>query len=281
MTIGAYDGVHLGHRALLADLARAGRGGRALHGGGHLRPPPGHVVRPESAPLLLTDLEQKLELLADCGIDRTLVVPFDRARADESAEDFVDEVLVDELSAPGSWWWGRTSTSATAARATSALLRELGGRVRLRGRRRRPDRRRAASPVSSTRIRAPGGARATWRARRALLGPSARGAGPGGPRRRPGRARARVPDRQRGRARRHRPAGRRRSTPGTTGGPTAGAPGGHLGRPPADLLRAGTAPVLVEAYCSTSTATSTASAARVSFAAPPARTSSASTRSRP
>ncbi len=34
-------------------------------------------MRPDSAPLQLTDLEQKLELLADCGIDRTLVVPFD------------------------------------------------------------------------------------------------------------------------------------------------------------------------------------------------------------
>ena len=60
---------------------------------------PAGVVRPESAPLQLTDLEQKLELLAACGIDRTLVIPFDRARADETAEDFVKEVLVDTLEA--------------------------------------------------------------------------------------------------------------------------------------------------------------------------------------
>ena len=54
---------------------------------------------PGPRPKQLTGLEQKLELLADCGIDRTVVVPFDMARAEESAEDFVKEVLVDELSA--------------------------------------------------------------------------------------------------------------------------------------------------------------------------------------
>jgi riboflavin kinase/FMN adenylyltransferase len=55
------------------------------------------VVRPESAPLQLTDLEQKLELLAACGIDRTVVIPFDLARAEETAEDFVKQELVDGL----------------------------------------------------------------------------------------------------------------------------------------------------------------------------------------
>src|ERR1039457_3839524 len=99
VTIGAYDGVHLGHRALLADLvARAGAAGLSpvvVTFDRH----PASVVRPESAPPLLTDLDQKLELLAECGIERTLVVPFDRARADESAEDFVRAVLVETLEA--------------------------------------------------------------------------------------------------------------------------------------------------------------------------------------
>ena len=99
VTIGAYDGVHLGHRALLHELSRlaAARGLSTVvvtfdrH--------PAAVVRPESAPRQLTDLEQKLELLAECGIDRTLVIAFDRERADETAEDFVKEVLVDTLGA--------------------------------------------------------------------------------------------------------------------------------------------------------------------------------------
>src|ERR1700723_1912339 len=99
VTIGAYDGVHLGHRALLRELSAlaAARGLSTVvvtfdrH--------PASVVRPESAPPQLTDLEQKLELLADCGIDRTVVIPFDLARAEESAEDFVKEVLVHHLAA--------------------------------------------------------------------------------------------------------------------------------------------------------------------------------------
>ncbi len=99
VTIGAYDGVHLGHRALLRDLrARADAAGLSTVVVTFDRHP-ASVVRPESAPKQLTGLEQKLELLADCGIDRTLVLPFDEVRAQESAEEFVKEVLVDELSA--------------------------------------------------------------------------------------------------------------------------------------------------------------------------------------
>jgi riboflavin kinase/FMN adenylyltransferase len=99
VTIGAYDGVHLGHRALLRELSElAAAEGLSTVVVTFDRHPAG-VVRPESAPPQLTDLEQKLELLAACGIDRTLVIAFDRERADESAEDFVKEVLVRTLGA--------------------------------------------------------------------------------------------------------------------------------------------------------------------------------------
>jgi riboflavin kinase/FMN adenylyltransferase len=99
VTIGAYDGVHLGHRAVIAkvrDLA-AERGLQTVvvtfdrH--------PAMVVRPESAPKLLTDLDQKLELLEATGVDATYVVHFDEERSKETAEEFVDEVLVGCLSA--------------------------------------------------------------------------------------------------------------------------------------------------------------------------------------
>ena len=99
VTIGAYDGVHLGHRALLHDLSEraeaAGLSTVVVTFDRH----PATVVRPGSAPTQLTDLDQKMELLADCGIGRTLVIPFDHTRAEESAEDFVKEVLVDTLAA--------------------------------------------------------------------------------------------------------------------------------------------------------------------------------------
>jgi len=99
VTIGAYDGVHLGHQAVIAQVRTAA----AVQG---LRSAvvtfdrhPAMVVRPESAPLLLTDLEQKLELLATTAVDYADVVHFDERRAEESPEDFVSEVLVGCLAA--------------------------------------------------------------------------------------------------------------------------------------------------------------------------------------
>ena len=93
VTIGAYDGVHLGHRAVIAEVRRrAAERGLATAVVTFDRHP-ASVVRPESAPRLLTDLDQKLELLADTGVDYCLVITFDETRSQESAEDFVREVL--------------------------------------------------------------------------------------------------------------------------------------------------------------------------------------------
>ena len=117
MTIGAYDGVHLGHRALLAELASRAEADGLTTAVVTFDRHPATVVRPESAPQLLCDLDQKLELLESAGVDRTVVVPFDEERANETAEEFVERILVERLE-PGWWWWGRTSTSATGARAT-------------------------------------------------------------------------------------------------------------------------------------------------------------------
>lgn len=99
VTIGAYDGVHLGHRLLLASLRERaealGVPTAVLTFDRH----PASVVNPSSAPPLLTDAEQKYELLAGCGIDMTVVMRFDADRAQEEAEDFVDTVLVSALGA--------------------------------------------------------------------------------------------------------------------------------------------------------------------------------------
>ncbi len=99
LTIGAYDGVHLGHQAIIREVRRqaAELGARSVvvtfdrH--------PASVVRPESAPKLLTDLEQKLELLASTGVDATVLVPFDVQQAAESPEAFAERVLVRCLGA--------------------------------------------------------------------------------------------------------------------------------------------------------------------------------------
>ncbi|MDQ4132772.1 MAG: bifunctional riboflavin kinase/FAD synthetase [Actinomycetota bacterium] len=100
VTIGAFDGVHLGHLAVLRDLRRRAA---AL---GHptvlvtFDRHPAQVVRPESAPELLTDLNQKLELLEASGqVDYAVVLRFDAQRAAEEADAFIEEVLVEALHA--------------------------------------------------------------------------------------------------------------------------------------------------------------------------------------
>ena len=99
VTIGAYDGVHLGHRAVIAEVRRRAAELSLSRAVVTFDRHPAAVVRPESAPRLLTDLDQKLELLASTGIDRCLVIAFDQARSREPAEEFVREVLVDALGA--------------------------------------------------------------------------------------------------------------------------------------------------------------------------------------
>jgi riboflavin kinase/FMN adenylyltransferase len=86
---------------------------------------PAAVVRPESAPPLLTDLEQKLELLASTGVDYCYVIHFDEVRSKEPAEDFVSEVLVDCLKAR-SVVVGEDFHFGHKRRGNVALLREMG-----------------------------------------------------------------------------------------------------------------------------------------------------------
>lgn len=98
-TIGAYDGVHLGHRALIARVKAAAADLHCASAVVTFDRHPATVVRPESAPKLLTDLDQKLELLAATGLDYALVVRFDLERSTETAEEFVRDVLVGCLRA--------------------------------------------------------------------------------------------------------------------------------------------------------------------------------------
>ena len=94
ITIGAYDGLHFGHQAVIAQVRRlaAERGARSAvvtfdrH--------PATVVRPESAPKLLTDHDQRMELLDETGIDAAVVLPFDEAQAQEPPLAFIERVLV-------------------------------------------------------------------------------------------------------------------------------------------------------------------------------------------
>lgn len=127
VTIGAYDGLHVGHRTIIDKVVeRAERdGAKAVlvtfdrH--------PASLVRPESAPKLLTDHAQKMELLAGTGLDAVAVVRFDAEQAAESPQDFVSRVLVEGLGVAriivgSDFHFGRGRAGNVK------LLRELGER---------------------------------------------------------------------------------------------------------------------------------------------------------
>lgn len=94
ITIGAYDGVHLGHQAVIAEVRRKAAELAAKSVVVTFDRHPASVVRPESAPRLLTSPAQKMELLAATGVDAVVVVPFDAEQASESPESFVERVIV-------------------------------------------------------------------------------------------------------------------------------------------------------------------------------------------
>jgi riboflavin kinase/FMN adenylyltransferase len=99
VTIGAYDGLHRGHTSVIASVVdrakQLGHRSVVVTFDRH----PASVVRPESAPLLITSLDQRLELLERTGLDAVVVLEFDETAAAEEAESFVRRVFVDGLSA--------------------------------------------------------------------------------------------------------------------------------------------------------------------------------------
>lgn len=98
LSIGNFDGVHVGHQAVLrhavSRAAELGTVAAALT----LDPHPVKLLRPREAPRLLTTLDQRLQLIGRTGIHASLVVPFTHRLARSSAESFVRDVLVGRLA---------------------------------------------------------------------------------------------------------------------------------------------------------------------------------------
>lgn len=99
VTIGTYDGVHRGHIAVLSQMRALANERQCASAVITFDPHPARIVRPESAPLLLCDLSQRLELLEKAGVDVAVVVKFDAAAAKETPSGFVERVLVHQLQA--------------------------------------------------------------------------------------------------------------------------------------------------------------------------------------
>jgi riboflavin kinase / FMN adenylyltransferase len=112
VAIGTFDGVHLGHREVI-------RGNDTVL---TFDPHPMSVIRPEAAPKLLTPFPVKRDLVAGLGVEELVVIPFDREFSQQTAEEFVQDVLIDRLGA-SRVSVGENFRFGKAAKGTDELLR--------------------------------------------------------------------------------------------------------------------------------------------------------------
>ena len=125
VALGNFDGFHRGHQAVVgAVLARARAEGRpALVA--TFDPHPAQLFRPDAPPFALTRIDQRLDLFEGFGIDATVVLPFDRALAAETAEGFARSWLADRIGA-AAVFSGGDFTFGIKRSGDVAALRELG-----------------------------------------------------------------------------------------------------------------------------------------------------------
>lgn len=99
VTIGNFDGVHCGHRSVIAEVVGRAWELRAKSVLVTLDPHPAMVLRPDKAPKLITPTPEKLQLLRETGLDAILVIPFTAEVAQTTARDFAEKLLRDRLHA--------------------------------------------------------------------------------------------------------------------------------------------------------------------------------------
>ena len=99
VTIGNFDGVHRGHRAVLDGLKKCGEVLNVPTCVMTFEPLPLEYFAPDKAPVRLISFRDKYQILETLGVDRLFVMPFNAKLANSSAEDFIRDVLVDGLGA--------------------------------------------------------------------------------------------------------------------------------------------------------------------------------------
>ena len=99
LVIGNFDGVHLGHRHVISRARELADQDGLLVVAVTFDPHPMAVLRPEHAPLTLTDVDRRCGLLREAGVDDVFVIPFSREIASWTPQEFIERVLVDGLHA--------------------------------------------------------------------------------------------------------------------------------------------------------------------------------------
>lgn len=99
LSIGNFDGVHRAHQLVLKNVVERARALKATSAVLTFEPHPTRILRPESAPKLITPLPQKLKLLGETGVDAVIVLPFSRDLSLTKPRDFAEQVLACALKA--------------------------------------------------------------------------------------------------------------------------------------------------------------------------------------
>lgn len=131
VTIGAFDGVHLAHRAILRRIIRRAR---RLQGTSLLvtfDPHPLQVLRPDQPFLALTCIEHRIQILSSLGLGACVVIRFTRRFSRLSAKDFIKKVLIQKLRVK-ELWVGFDYVFGRNREGTLKLLREYGRRYGFR-----------------------------------------------------------------------------------------------------------------------------------------------------
>ncbi|HKP93955.1 MAG TPA: riboflavin biosynthesis protein RibF, partial [Chthoniobacterales bacterium] len=129
LAIGVFDGVHLGHQAVISTSASHAKQANGLAVVVTFDPHPAKVLRPHNAPHLLTATQHKIALIRDLGVAHLLVLHFDRNFAATSPEDFVKALVENakplrEICVGHEWSFGKGRAG------NLALLKELGDKNR-------------------------------------------------------------------------------------------------------------------------------------------------------
>src|SRR5207237_10341870 len=122
LAIGVFDGVHLGHQAVISTSAEHDRSAKGTPVVVTFDPHPMKVLRPNDAPHLLTATQHKIKLIRNLGVRHLLVLKFDKAFAATAPEDFVQQLVTHskplrEICVGHDWSVGK------GRRATLSLLR--------------------------------------------------------------------------------------------------------------------------------------------------------------
>jgi riboflavin kinase/FMN adenylyltransferase len=128
LALGIFDGVHLGHRAILDAAVRSARGAGLRAVACTFDPHPMDVLQPQRAPAPIASLEERLALIAEQGIDATVVLRFTLELARMEPEAFVKDILHGRLRAQ-QVVVGYNHTFGRGARGDARLLEELAPRL--------------------------------------------------------------------------------------------------------------------------------------------------------